>query len=791
MTNTFALMLVMIGLGLFGKPEIAADFGIIHGATVALFYSFSGNARSLILGNSGIINARGILGVRGLLLIPLCVSAYFLSVTMVGIDALLAIILIGRRGCEWIAEVFLSVHEVRQNLTRTLGFFLTQTVVSLLLILVFVQDFFLKNTLFLIWAISPLCWCITIRMLRDIFSMSKTRLLHNLNALLPHFGSTAVIGVSVYVFRLYIYLLTDKETAGDLFSAFAIGGILGAMFAQAIGPTIVHFESTGNFGKTSRPLKAACMIAGIAGIVLVLYTLANPDGLAWTQKGILFWQAVGYSLIGSVIMVRAHLVRLRILQSYPGRDVFGSDMLANILLVVSIPFLYSAFGIGSFVALYMGAAVLSLFFYISECRGADSVPVRKWWLFLLVFGLFFPLFFKLTGGIHHVPADSGFDTMGQLDLLPLPLSMAVCYLGILLLGGYNKARLSLFVIFTIFIGMVFSTALFGQAYNDNAHPKLVLFAQFILPLFALVLGQQYQIQGEGLNVLGKVFLGVLLIVVPLQLIASFKYGLAVLSPSAILFSVYQHLQYVPVVFVIGFLVCIFSLWRFSSYRIYIFILAAMLGFYVSLSMAILAIALFVFSLIIFTWVMLKRREGGMESLAVALCGLAMLAVGLAFFADSSLLDAKLYRGVNLAERIGYWRFYLDGLTEGWISALFGHAVAPDRAIIPSAHNYYLDFAYNFGLIAVGPLLYLVFFTLYMLLRHREVVRKRLELLGLTAGVLFLILVDSQLKVGMRQPYPGIFTFFLWGVLLTILTGFNKARKMEPLDSKTTVTTNLS
>ena len=59
MTNTFAMMLVMIGLSLFGKPALAAEFGLVHGATVALFYSFSGNARSLILGESGEVGAAG------------------------------------------------------------------------------------------------------------------------------------------------------------------------------------------------------------------------------------------------------------------------------------------------------------------------------------------------------------------------------------------------------------------------------------------------------------------------------------------------------------------------------------------------------------------------------------------------------------------------------------------------------------------------------------------------------------------------------------------------------------
>jgi hypothetical protein len=35
-------------------------------------------------------------------------------------------------------------------------------------------------------------------------------------------------------------------------------------------------------------------------------------------------------------------------------------------------------------------------------------------------------------------------------------------------------------------------------------------------------------------------------------------------------------------------------------------------------------------------------------------------------------------------------------------------------------------------------------------------------------VVFALFVDSMFKVPLRQPYPGIFFFFLWGLLLAQL-----------------------
>ena len=108
MANTFAMMLVMIGLSLFGKPALAADFGLIHGATVALFFAFSGNARSLILAESGEVDAASILRLRLMLLMPLGILAFMLCIGVVDGGWLFVLLLVVRRAAEWLAEIFLS-----------------------------------------------------------------------------------------------------------------------------------------------------------------------------------------------------------------------------------------------------------------------------------------------------------------------------------------------------------------------------------------------------------------------------------------------------------------------------------------------------------------------------------------------------------------------------------------------------------------------------------------------------------------------------------------------------------
>lgn len=114
----------------------------------------------------------------------------------------------------------------------------------------------------------------------------------------------------------------------------------------------------------------------------------------------------------------------------------------------------------------------------------------------------------------------------------------------------------------------------------------------------------------------------------------------------------------------------------------------------------------------------------------------------------------------------YWNFYLTEIFDNFRSFWLGHASAPDRNKFPSAHNYYLDFIYNFGFLAVLPLLGMVAFTVYSAVRNTFRIWASPEVLGVMGVVLFFVLADNMLKVGMRQPYPGIITFFLWGIVIS-------------------------
>lgn len=128
--------------------------------------------------------------------------------------------------------------------------------------------------------------------------------------------------------------------------------------------------------------------------------------------------------------------------------------------------------------------------------------------------------------------------------------------------------------------------------------------------------------------------------------------------------------------------------------------------------------------------------------------------------------------IDKIERSFYWKYYAKGIIDEIDTTLFGHKERPDRSKYPSAHNYYLDFAYNFGLISLLPIFSLIIYTVHLIIKSRYQIMSSPIFLGITFITLFFIFIDNSFKVGFRQPYPGIYSFFIWGLLLSLLSNLN-------------------
>lgn len=399
-------------------------------------------------------------------------------------------------------------------------------------------------------------------------------------------------------------------------------------------------------------------------------------------------------------------------------------------------------------------------------------------IWLIAIALLFPLFFQLSGGIYYNP-EAITDSGGLISKLPLPISIIGCLLGILALARNYRQALPAAVFIGSFSALMLVSLLFAGTDQPMQQRKVVIALQFLLPTMGLILGQ---LVTDKENLIPRAFMWVLLLLVPVQILAGWWQKTLTLTHNLYLFSIYQHFQFVPVIFVAAFCFVMVHLW--DEYRAALRFLTVVMGIYAIASASFLAIGLYsAFVIVFFVRRMWQLKTGRL--IGFALFGAGVVAAGLVIGLyygiakkNTSIIDDNgQYLGkfktlaegkmpVNLAERLGDWKLFSDGISESGRTILLGHVEPLPRAVRTSAHNWYLDFVYNFGLAPLAPLLVLMVFTACLLYRSRKTLPG--QTWWLAALVAFMVLVDSNFKVTLRQPYPGIFAFFIWGLLLTRL-----------------------
>ena len=793
--NFFAMTGFMVILGLLGKSELAADIGIVQAVTLALFYAFSANARNLILNPSSRISIRELLFTRIILLFPLGAIAFFLSVSLTGVNWLLAIILIIRRATEWLCELHLSQVEVMKNKVFAKKFVIFQiaTLITAVLCSFFLENYFWIGILF--WASLPLFMLIVF--VRENFSIEGIAYDVFLN-MTPHFGSTAITGITVYVFRLMIFLLAGKAMAGNLYTAFAIGSLMGSAFVNALGPSLAYDNSSKDNIILPRWLKFVLVSTFGGGLFIFASAEMNFDVLAIFNKSFFFWSATGLSLMGGSLMVIAQRFRISLLQLHGDQDVLEADLINNLFILTFVPFAYYIIGQNVLKFLYFVNATIAFFFYWSakhsnllKQRLADKEINEEIILMIILLILLFPLFFQLSWNIFSDPIVV-FDTGGNLKRLPIPISVFACFGGLLIFGNTGRSKTTLYMLFFSFVVMLVATLISTKDFLYLQRDKLILLFQFILPMFALILGQNYGSEEWDAKILAKAALLILSIIVPVQLFSTWASGMKILSPNMYFFSIYQQLQYVPTIFICLYIYAFYSLWRKDNYRKILIILAPLIGIYAILSASRLTIFALYSGLLLFAWLSWYRTSEKLPTFIVLIMILLSIITISSLKNDPSfhtnfinkltpkkpskkpsmLIIANKLVGQNelySPSRIRIWKYYLNSIISNPKFLLFGNPNRPSRKEYPSAHNYYLDLVFNFGVLSLIPIICLLLITIRKIINIGTPLLLDESLFGLVLITIFLLLIDNSLKVGLRQPYPGIITFFLWGLLLSRLT----------------------
>jgi hypothetical protein len=411
-------------------------------------------------------------------------------------------------------------------------------------------------------------------------------------------------------------------------------------------------------------------------------------------------------------------------------------------------------------------------------------------LWAVGFCILFPLSFQIDGGVYRAQ-EALLDSGGILTKIPLPLSLMSLVAIISLWTPESRVKPALASIAGMFAVCVIS--LWAGSDGETPHNrKLITSIQLILPLLGLLLGQL--VGNDKEKIIARAFMITISIVVPWQLVAGFiqndSWSAGNLTHNLFAFSIYAHRQYVTLIFICAFAYSMVSLWQ--EYKRWFTFLSLLMLVYVSISLSFLTIFAY-FSFILFFLVnqFLPNRPNW-KLVGTSLFAFSVISWGgYSYFQKVNLessastvvhnvfhgkFDALIKGQVpsNVQTRIEIWEIYSKEILTSQKTLIVGHPQPMPREMKANPHNWYLDIVYSFGMIGLLPIASLMAFTTYSCWRSRKKLTKPAWIL--VSIVFYIVLVDNNFKSTLRQPYPGIFTYFLWGILLQNLCGSESLSK---------------
>jgi hypothetical protein len=757
--NTYSTTGLLIVAGLMGDMTLVVAIGLVQGATLATFHMFSANGRNLILSHQSDDTVFQLARLRALLVIPLCIVVYLLVATFGQVSLSVVTVLLARRGCEWFGEIGLAEHEKLnrpEGCARSVILELVALSTFALLYFVLKAPFYLSAS---VWAIIPLVALkgISLRSRAKHSSTSGTGLLFNV-------GSTAIVGITVYAFRVALTSLADQETTGELFTAFAIGGIVPTILGQIMGPTMLM-----QYGHKLRSLKRTLLIVifvGLLGLTLCAIALLRPTWLIELRLSQLFLSAIGFSLIGGGLMTVALLLRARFI--HLGQQlVLGPDLLANTLLLIAVYPIYVLFGPVGLAALYLLSACLNTLYFFLFTKAIDRSReiTRRIQLYVALL-LVSPIFFLWDGSVYSdLPLDAS--SGSRIENSPLPLAIFSVSIGVGILANYAAIKRSMVFLLSIVVILVLTVAAQQGSDPVGTRNPNILWPQLVLPMIGVLLGEMYSdaqawrrfAWGATIGIFGAL---------ALQLVAAWSQGDLTQAPSTVLFSIYQYFLYFPSISVALATFAVFALWH-TNYqtRIVLTCFLILVSLQVVIARSLTGAIELALGLAVFTICHWRDRVTRNQMVVV------LLVLAVASILYSLALDAVSYREWMILQelqvtRSQQWRYFLDKVMFSYETLFLGNPTPLDRALHPSAYNYWLDVLYSFGLLPLIPVIVLFFYTI------REAWRQQNNLLSnpllVSTGVIVfnLFFVESFFGAGLRQPYSGTISYFFLGCLIAQL-----------------------
>jgi len=353
-------------LTFFGYSSLAAEIGITYSVVATINLLFSYNLKSLILFDNNekfaleVFNFRVYLGIITIVLTLLVFNNYNLNFYSNKLIFALVIIITQ----QWLLEIFLIINELKKKY-KIIIFYNILSFVNIFLIILNIS--FLENKYLLdIFYFIILTNIFLILFFFNIKNFVSSKFFKVFNSISKLFALTSSISIilSIFIWRVFIYINYEKEIAGILFSSFAIGSFIGSFFATAIGPSMIR-------NKVEVKFYSKIYFYFIIFFLTIVYFFSYENflNIQFTDNQLFLFKSTIYSIVGSSLMLFSVIFRLNYFYMFKNnRGIVYRYDIVNSLLISFIPVVLYFYDKNAIMFSYLFASVVSFIMYYSLNR---------------------------------------------------------------------------------------------------------------------------------------------------------------------------------------------------------------------------------------------------------------------------------------------------------------------------------------------------------------------------------------------------------------------------------------
>ena len=761
--NLFSINILIILLYIFNLQRLVNETAILSSFAIVLCQIFSGNSRSLVLATKNYIKADSVITLRLILIFPITIFCLFFLYQYNFSDYSFATSVFCLIISQWVYEIFLSKEELISKKIIFKHFILSIVIFLLVVLALYFKSIFSLKIIIFSYSFSILYFIFSAQFKKNI---SIPKIILDIKTIInllifSSYGSSLSIAISNFFFRFFLIKFLTEDLASTLIICFMIGSFPVSLFSQIIGASMLRLKM--NFRKVFK-ISFIIFIVSVSTSFLIVGELFSQENL----KIFNIENSIKLTLVASFLGVYPMMIGLFrrqffLTNSYKRQNFFYLDIIYSLAIILIIPFLYMLDNPNYFCFSFLISGCTCYFVY-GFSKYLNNKKLFKILIILIPMPIFILFFNSLNSFEFSLLNSFNYPEtiMNKLSFAPLPISSIL--LIPLLLGQLNNKENKSITIY--FVALSIFSMLFVTSYTERFNfSNFINFAQFFLPMLAIICGEIIGSNSKLKNTVLKIFFKIALIVIFMQILFTLRFNTEGLNPNFILFYVYQTEQYTSLALIIIVFVNLQNLYlkNYNTklyYKYYLVLVLILTYVYLSKNMT-----LYVYTTIFFiTHLFLILRTLKNYLFIIPLSFIILLSVNYLNFDYSNLI----------IHRTEWYSLYFFEITSSIKSFLFGSNIKNELyKITPGVFNYYLDFIYNFGSISIVPLLLLISLTVTRIIKYTKINTISSENLFIIVVLAVVVFIDSFLKVSLKQPYIAIILYFLWGICLSSLATNSK------------------